>query len=487
MSSGFNNKVATATKWSAVSEIAAKLVSPISAMVLARVLTPDAFGVVATLTMIISFAEVFTDAGFQKYLIQHEFADETDYQESTAVAFWSNLTLSLILWGLIVVSADKIAALVGNPGKGLVLSIACISIPIEAFSSIQIGLYKRKLDFKTLFKVRMAGVLVPLCVTVPIAFIFKNYWALVCGTIVRDIVNATILTLNSTWKPNFFFSFAKLREMLSFTIWSLIEGVLIWLTSYVDIFLIGIYLSEYYLGLFKTSISTVTQITGIFTSLTVPLFPALSRVQNNDAEFRSILLKFQKIFSIFFVPASIGIFCYKKLITQILLGNQWLEAAPFIGLWSLCNAFVVTLSNLNGDIYRAKGKAYLSSIEQILYLLILVIAVYFSVQQGFQTLYLTRSLVRLVGILIGFVFLPLFVGISPWILIKNVLPVFVSSGVMMMCSKLILYVSDSLVVQYLSILVCAIVYFLVLSLFPAEKRILKQKVIPKLKNTCHIS
>ena len=66
-----NNQVVNATKWSSLTELAAKLVAPISTMVLARLLTPDAFGVLVTATMIISFAEIFTDAGFQKYLIQH--------------------------------------------------------------------------------------------------------------------------------------------------------------------------------------------------------------------------------------------------------------------------------------------------------------------------------------------------------------------------------------------------------------------------------
>lgn len=72
MSDSLNKKIKTATKWSTVGEIAAKLVTPISSMVLARLLTPDAFGVVTTLTMIITFAEIFTDAGFQKYLVQHD-------------------------------------------------------------------------------------------------------------------------------------------------------------------------------------------------------------------------------------------------------------------------------------------------------------------------------------------------------------------------------------------------------------------------------
>ena len=180
-------------------------------MVLARLLTPEAFGVVATLTMIITLAELITDAGFQKYLIQHEFRDDIDRDESTNVAFWSNFSMSIIIWGIIFLFADPLATLVGNPGLGHVLIIACISIPIAAISSIQMALYRRDLDFKTLFKVKLVSLLMPLIVTIPLAFWLRSYWALIFGTIAQHSVNAIILTYFSPWKPRFYFSFSKLK------------------------------------------------------------------------------------------------------------------------------------------------------------------------------------------------------------------------------------------------------------------------------------
>ena len=171
MRESLNTKVLHATKWSAVTEMIAKLVTPVVNMVLARILTPEAFGVVATLTMIITFAEIFTDAGFQKYLVQHEFADLKEQDECTNVAFWSNLLLSFVFWIVIAIFCQPLAKLVGNPGLGHVLIIACISIHISAFSSIQLALLKRDLDFKTIFKVRIVSVFIPLVITIPLALI----------------------------------------------------------------------------------------------------------------------------------------------------------------------------------------------------------------------------------------------------------------------------------------------------------------------------
>ena len=294
-----NKKVVSATKWAAITQIVAKLVAPITNMVLARLLTPEAFGVVATLTMIITFAELFTDAGFQKYLVQKDFKDETDREQSTNVAFWSNFILSLIIWGIIAIFNEPLAALVGSPGLGIVLIVACFSIPLAAFSSIQMALYQRDLDFKTLFKVRLIGICVPLIVTIPLAFWLRSYWALVIGTIVQNVINAFFLSYYSKWKPHFQYSIQKLKEMFSFAAWSLIESVSVWLTGYIDIFVVGTMLNKYYLGLYNTSITIVGQIMGLIIAATTPvLFSGLSKLQNDDEEFKRVFFKFQKYVSV---------------------------------------------------------------------------------------------------------------------------------------------------------------------------------------------
>lgn len=164
------NKFTNATKWSVITEIVAKLISPITNMILARIVAPEAFGVVATITMIISFVDMFTDAGFQKYLIQHEFKDENEKFKNANVAFWTNLGISIFLWIMIIIFRENIAILVGNPGLGNVIAIACIQLLLTSFSSIQMALYRRDFNFKILFSVRMVSIFIPFAVTIPLAF-----------------------------------------------------------------------------------------------------------------------------------------------------------------------------------------------------------------------------------------------------------------------------------------------------------------------------
>lgn len=178
--SSLQSQTANATRWSSITEVASRLVLPLVNMVLARLLTPDAFGVVATITMIVSFAEIFADAGFQKYIIQHKFADNIELNQCTDVAFWTNLSVSSFLWLIICVFSEPLATLVGNPGLGNVVAIAALSLPMYAFSSIQMSRFKRDMDFKSLFFVRMISILVPLFVTIPIAILTSSYWAFFC-------------------------------------------------------------------------------------------------------------------------------------------------------------------------------------------------------------------------------------------------------------------------------------------------------------------
>lgn len=471
MSDSLNTKVRTATKWSTVGEVAAKLVTPISSMVLARVLTPEAFGVVTTLTMVITFAEIFTDAGFQKYLIQHEFQDDLDREESTNVAFWSNLVMSLFLWGIITIFRAPLAALVGSPGLGHVLVVACASIPLAAFSSIQMALFKRDLDFKTLARVRIIATLIPLLVTLPLAFWLRSYWALVLGTIAVNLVNALLLTAFSKWKPRWFFSFNKLKEMFSFTVWSMVEAISIWLTHYFDVFIVGTMLSQYYLGLYKTSSALVGQIMGLITAITTPiLFSALSRLQNDEKEFQRLFFHFQKIVGVLVIPLGMGIFLFSDLATDLLLGSQWSEAAGFVGLWGLTSAITIVLSHYSSEVYRAKGRPKLSVLAQVLHIVVLWPTVLITAKYGFETLYVARSLVRLELIAVNLCILGLVVKMPVGKMFTNVFPTCIAAASMLLV--LLLPHSDSIWINILYACIAGGIYILIISLFREERQLL---------------
>lgn len=480
------DKIASnATKWSGITEIVAKLVTPIVSMVMARLLTPEAYGVVATVAIVISFAELFTDAGFQKYLIQHEFKDDQDKEESTTVAFWSNFALSVFFWIIIALFNKPLAALVGSPGLGNVLIIAAAAIPITAFSSIQMALYKRDFNFKTLFKIRIVGIIIPLFVTLPLAYILRNFWAIIISNLLSSLINAILLTYYSSWKPRCYFSFEKLRGMFAFSMWSMFETFSIWATSYLDIFIVSSALGAYYLGIYKTSMSIVGQITGIITAATTPvLFSALSRLQNDEEHFKSVFFKFQKYVSILIFPVGVLLFVFSDFFTSVFLGNQWGEASGFIGWWGLTSSFTIVLSHYSSEVYRSKGRPKLSFLAQIIHLCFLVPTVLLAVKYDFQILYISRSLVRFTMIIISFVILYCVLHFPIGEMMCNVTPSIVAASIMGICSYFLLSLADSTLWTVVVLLLSIAIYLLIILLFPSEraivysfgKRIIQKKI-----------
>lgn len=483
MSDNLNTKIVNATKWSAITEIISKLVTPITSMVMARLLTPEAFGVVATFSIIISFADIFADAGFQRYLIQHEFTDDEERDRSTNVAFWSNLFLSFFIWGLIAIFRNLLSELVGSPGLGLVLVVTCASIPLTGFCSIQTALFKRNFDFKTLFWRRLVSILIPIFVTIPLAFWLRNYWALVIGTLASNVANAILLSVKSIWKPRRFYSLSLLKEMFSFCSWSLLDSILVWATSYADIFFISRALNAYYLGLYRTSISMVGQIVSLITAIVLPvIMPSLSRLQNDIPEMRRTLLKFQKTTSLILLPLGVGVFAFSDLITEVMLGNQWMEAAGFLGLWGLMEAVTVIFARFCSPVYPAIGKPRTSVIVQISHLVVLIPAIIISGQYGFKALYITRSLVRLELVLVNLIAVYVMIKQSPWKMLVNIMPETVSSIIMAVVAYLLLLLNDNIILSFVWVVICIGVYFLSLYyLFPKERGIINSLLQTVLK------
>lgn len=484
-----DNKILKAAKWATVTEIIAKLISPITNMILARILAPEAFGVVATITMIISFADMFTDAGFQKYLVQHEFKSDCEKTMATNVAFWTNLFMSFLIWGVIVAFSDKIAILVGNPGLGNVISIACIQLPLTSFSSIQMATYRRTFDFKTLFLVRIVGIFIPVITTIPLALLGYSYWALILGNICGTLSNAIILTIKSEWKPILVYKIDILKKMLSFSMWSLFEAISIWLTTWVDSFVIGSILNAYFLGIYKASLTSVNSIFSLVTSSTTPiLFSALSRVQDNEDEFNRIFFKMQKIVSYLVLPMSIGMFIYSDIVVKILLGNKWEEANQVIGIWSLISGIVIILGHYSSEVYRAKGRPKLSFIAQILHLVVLVPVCIIASKYNFITLVKVRALIRLEGVIVHLLFMQFIIGIPIKYVFKHISVPVICSVLMGTMATALRMLNTSLIWNMISILICVILYLTLLLLFKSSRedivKIIEKMATSKRQKKC---
>ncbi|MBR5642975.1 MAG: lipopolysaccharide biosynthesis protein [Salinivirgaceae bacterium] len=471
------SKVVTATKWSALTEIASKLISPIAGMILARLLTPEAYGAVATTTIIISFAEMLTDAGFQRYLIQHDFDNDEDKHKCADTAFWINLTLSIVAWLLIVLFRHPLAQFVGSPELGNAIAIACSIIPITAFSSIQAGFYKRDLDFKPLFKARMIVIAIPFCITIPLALWLRNYWALIAGSIAHSIIYAIALTINSKWKPSLRFSYDKTKEMASFWAWTSAERIMTYITGYIDLFLISNKFDQHLLGIYRTSLQTSTHIVALISAIVVPvLLPTYSQFQSNYKKLKRAVLKIQKHLSVFLLPIGIGIFLYSDLITKILLGSQWCEAAPIIGIWGMMHAVSLLLNRSYTNTFIAIGKPRIPVLIQALYASALIPAIIISANISFNAVYTTRTFIKIWLIVLNCSFIFFTIKLSFFKTITHILPEIAGCIALIVTSTILSKLGESSLWQIISIMICAISYLSIIFQFKSEKIILYNSI-----------
>ena len=479
MSHPSDKTILKATKWSVLGEIVAKLAAPVSSMILARILAPSVYGVIASVSMVLTFCELFADAGFNKYIVQHETKDEDELKKIINIAFWTNFVLTMAIWGVICIFAKPISNLVGCPGKELAVMVASANLPLHGFYSIQSARLKREMDFKTVFFLRIIVLVVPFVVTIPMALITRSYWALIIGNIASNLIHVIAVSIKLKFKPTSYFSFKKLGEMFAFSVWSMLEAFFVWLINWGDVFVVSQLLTQEYLGIYKTSMNMVGQITAIVSASIVPvLLSSLSRVQNDNEKFKELFYKFSAIAGMILLPMGFGMFIYKDLMCSIALGSAWMEGATLMGIWGLINCVAILFNSFNGNVLIAKGKPKVSVIVQIAQIIVILPAVYFSAKISFECLSYTRALVRTLGMVIYCTTVWKMFGISCFVTLKRLLPVIVSTAIMSLVGVVVVYIKPGQVIELLSVVLCVLVYFGILMCFSSVRR----EFLPSLKS-----
>lgn len=480
------SRISRATFWSVSGEILAKIAAPISNMILARILAPEVFGIIATVNMVVSLSDIFTEAGFQLYIVQHEFKNKEELRSYSSTAYTVSLLIGLLMFGAIAIFRNSIADYVGSPEYGFEIMIASLSIPLTSVISILQCSYRRELNYKPLFIRRIAVLMTPFFVTVPLALIGWGCWSLVIGTLASKVVNVMVLLWHSSWKPILQISMQQLKEMFPFCITTMVSYLASWLTNWIDIFIISNILGAYYTGLYKNSQATVTgMITIVTASLTPILFSVLCRYQDNHKKFCKTMEEFTHKLSLFLLPIGGGILIYRDLVTKIMLGKQWSEASTLIGVWGVATILSAVYATYCREACRAKGKPYLNVIAQILSLCVIIPSSYFGANAGYQTLIYIRSAAVLSLILFYYLILFLKLRINPINLIKATLSPWFCTLIMMLIVWILKMKSINVITDFLIIGCGVLVYFNTAMLFNENRKILLgsiKTILNKLKN-----
>jgi len=465
------SKISNSFKWSTVTELFVKIITPILNIILAHILLPEAFAPLATINLVITFGEVFVESGFRKFLIQHDFEDSKQQKKYYDVAFWASLIFSFFMWGLMIVFCKPIATYLGSSDIWLAIAISGVILPLYSVCGIFNSCLQKELKFKKMFVVRIVAALIPLFVTIPLALFGLDYWALVIGNIVGVLGQAIALFWVSEIKIGAFFSFEVLKDMLSYASWTLLDGMAIWLTSWIDSFIIARYMTEYYLGLYKNSMSMINSLSGIVTSAIVPvLFVGLSKYQHDNTKFSNLYNAVQRLLAMILIPMGVGCLIYSDFLVDILFGSEWSEAAGIVGIVAITTSFRTVYVGLCSDAYRAKGLFKIPFFLQIIDLFVLVPVCLISAKKGFWALVYARSLIKLDLIIPEIVIMNRVLKIELKEQFVKSIPIYISTIVMGAFCILTRDIFDSMIWYFFDIIFAIIVYSGSILLFPSTRQ-----------------
>ena len=392
---------ALALKWSVFAELATKAIAPVTFVVLARLLTPEDFGVMAAVFMVIGFSQIFWEAGMGKALIQRQ----TDVEEAANAAFWINLVLGVMVAIILHLAAQSIAEFIFQDARvAIILQVMTVQVLLGALSSVHTAILKKEMAFKKLFWVRFATLALPGLASIPLAWYGMGYWALVAGSLLGHLAQAIMLWRISHWRPGWVFRGEVTGEIARFGAWGAASGLLAWFYLWADSFIVGIYLGSHDLGLYRIGKRFVQMVFALFFVPIKPvLYSHLSRMNQDEERIKVATEKVIKLLILVAVPVSMIVFAYSPQIETVLFGERWQGLRLVIGVLALTQG-LSWIAGMNGEVYRSIGRPSYETIVTGAALPMYLIAYLVSIQNGFETFVWTK-----LGLAIGGLFLHLFV------------------------------------------------------------------------------
>ena len=376
-----NHQLIHAFKWSAASEIASKAIQPLVFILLARLLTPEDFGVMTSALMVIGFSQIFWEAGMNKALIQRQ----TNVDEAANVAFWINVALGCFIAVLLYFIANLIAYTFFQDGRvTAVLQVMTLHVILGAFAAVHTALLQKKMDFKRLFWVRFATVGLPGLASIPLAWNGMGYWALVVGVLVGQAAQVIMLWNLSKWRPSWEFHTAVAKEMSRFGAWVGVAGLLAWFYMWADSLIVGMYLGVHELGLYRIGNQFAIMIFAIIFGPIMPvLYSHLVKMNSDMKRVGRTMEHLIKALIIIAIPISFVLFSLSEPIGEVLFGEQWTGVGLVIGVMALTHGYSWVIG-MNGEAYRAVGKPHIETIVMASTLLIYLVAYLVGIQYGFE-------------------------------------------------------------------------------------------------------
>jgi O-antigen/teichoic acid export membrane protein len=351
--SELKNKTVSNLIWRFAERSGAQGISFVISIVLARILSPDEYGVIALVTVFLSIFQVFVDSGMGNALIQKKDADDIDF----STIFFFNIFMCVLVYIIIFFSAPFIAAYYENDLLTSVIRVLGITILISGVKNVQQAYVSKKMIFKKFFYSTLAGTLLAGVVGIVLAYLGYGVWALVAQNLVNTAVDTMFLWITVKWRPHLKFSFDRLKTMFSFG-WKLLVSSLL-NTVYNDIrqLIIGKVYTASDLAYYNRGKTLPHYIvTNINTSINSVLFPVMAEVQDDDDRLKKMTRRSIMTSSFIMWPIMFGLMAVGETLIRVLLTDKWIPSLPFLYIFCFVYGMQpIHTANLNA--IKAQGRS----------------------------------------------------------------------------------------------------------------------------------
>ena len=320
---------------------------------MARILTPEDYGLVGMLTIFIAVSQSLIDSGFSQALIRKQ--DRSEIDNSTV--FYFNIGVGAILYLILFFSAPLIASFYNEPQLIPITRLIGLSLVFNSLAVVQRALLTINLDFKTQAKASFVGALLSGIVGIGMAYFGFGVWAIVWQQITNLFIITVLLWILSNWMPILAYSWKSFRELFSFGSKLLASGLLNTIFNNIYLIIIGKFFKASDLGFYTRSHQFTdfasSNITGIFQRVT---YPVLCTIQNDNKRLRDAYRKLLKTSAFIIFPLMMGLSAVAKPMVVSFLTEKWIFSALIIQI--LCFAqmwYPVHAINLN--LLQVKGRS----------------------------------------------------------------------------------------------------------------------------------
>ncbi len=364
-----HREILRGSAWAVLLRWIVRLTGLISTVILARLLTPADFGIVAMAMIIVGGIEVLNETGQKLALIRHPAPTREHYDTAWTLSLLIGLAVALV----IVAAAPLATYAFHEPRAVPVIQWLALRALLGGFENIGIVNFRRDLDFARDFRYSLFQKLIAFVATIVAAIIWRNYWALVVGIIASRAGGTVLSYVMHPYRPRI--SFRRSREIWSFSSWLLTKCIGQYVNLKVDEIAVGVGFGAVLMGSYSVAADLGAAPTQeIATPVSSALFPIFATIHGDTDKLRQSYFDVLNTMVMLCVPISVGIALVSPPLVLILLGGKWAAISPLVG-WLAVASGVLAISNTAYVIFDVTGHPRISAQMQWTRVIVLAIAV----------------------------------------------------------------------------------------------------------------